>query len=677
MRNLKKITIFCFFFFSSQNAISVENVNVFSEKDGHPCLMFSVDEIPDIVKRAESTEWTKALMKSIIDDSERFMKHDNVPFKITSDEYSIATCGRALGNYVVNLAFTGYITKDIKYIERAKEILISAVKATIPGTIQSNDHKSDAMQRALDGAKRGEPQHWLTHLQNGDAGQSMALGYDLLYPFMNEDELKLVKDELYQMGEYLYNNAGFYNNYLSTATACNHNSVHHGALGLISLMLGDRPEWYEKALKFTDGYYVYAADDTGYIMEGHSYQGYGMTGAYPFTHALKRLKNIDLTDKFDSFFSEYGEQNLWKLLPNGHMLTMNDSRDEQSDESAVIGAIIKNKPVQLWAWLKSAGYYDTNKIYPANLRAAYSRAFLLLVGDNPVEPIEATSENTPLQKHFSSGRVFMRSGWESVNDSHFGFTSGYDGHRGHNHRDENHVTFSALGEQFLFDTEYEGNESFFHSIVSINGTEQSYLVTPHGTQGNLQIFRQNKDWGFVKGEAKTAYPDSCNIEFYNRKAMFVRNAPFFPYIVIRDDIQLKSKSEVDCVARYVTHPKNTISYKGNGVVINGCYKGNKALVLAYTLDKPLKLKQDNLKNDYMIVKNSRKLDYDRLIKRFSGKVKAVNPVITTIVLPFEDEKQLPMIDVKRVKNDLFYTLKFSNGSINEIRLTSDDIYLLY
>lgn len=91
----------------------------------------------------------------------------------------------------------------------------------------------------------------------------------------------------------------------------------------------------------------------------------------------------------------------------------------------------------------------------------------------------------------------------------------------------------------------------------------------------------------------------------------------------------------------------------------------------------MKLEQDNLKNDYMIVKNSRKLDYDRLIKRFSGKVKAVNPVITTIVLPFENESQLPMVDVKRVKNDIVYTLKFSNGCINEIRLTSDDIYLSY
>lgn len=68
---------------------------------------------------------------------------------------------------------------------------------------------------------------------------------------------------------------------------------------------------------------------------------------------------------------------------------------------------------------------------------------------------------------------------------------------------------------------------------------------------------------------------------------FVREAPYTPYLIFRDDIKLKSGEAVEYTPRYVTKRFNEIakSNDNNGVVISGGKLGGKALMLVYSREK--------------------------------------------------------------------------------------------
>lgn len=694
------------------------------EVDGHPRLMFHIDELPKIRERSLQPGWPEAMRKTMLADAETYYNDKSMtPFKIArSGYYSNLTCGRALGTYVVNLAFCAYLTGEQKYITRAKEILVSAVELTEPGAIQNNDVMTPEVEKAIADNLAGIPVNWTTHLQNGDGAYAMALGYDLLYPYMSAEERVLVKEELQKFGEWLPDHAEGYVYHNEAPAACNHTTVHFGALGLIGLNLNN-DIWTDMAMEYVSDYFRFSADNTGYIMEGHSYQGYGLAGAMPFTLALIKNGKSDLTktyegvisnpswgngagktfapdmyftaDKYKDYCSLTGDQLLWKVLPNKHTVSMNDSRDEPIGEAAILGAIMNNKPEQVWAWLENSGFNDSGVFKPQSLLSTCTRPYLFLVGD-PVQPLQPTENTIGLQYKFTSGRVFARSGWGSRDDAYLGFTSGYDSHHGHNHADENHVIFAALGEQFLYDAEYEGSFSNFHSLIHVGKGEQPLGVeNDHGvsgiTRGSVgKLTYENNDtyvkkWGlWMIGESKYTYNKDANVSRSNRKLVFVREAaPYVPYIFFRDDIQLNNGQKSEFTTYYVTTTKNTLSpaTDGKSVVITGSETGGKAVVMAFINTIQLTLNIDDLTGKFYIKgNNGKKVQYDKLIKRISGVTSSQNlGRITTFVFPYRYSYQLPKVEVFKGTgediNTMYYKISFTdaNNTVHKFKVTDSSV----
>lgn len=654
----------------------------FAESLNHPCLLFNKSEIELIREKSESTQWLKDMREVVIKDADAMLDLQTEPYLLEDESKHLyfGIAGRGVQVHVLNLALAGYLTDEQKYFDKAKEVLLAVVRQTEP---ENN-------------------KNWERHHQASDAAQGVTLGYDLLYPYMSETERSEVMEEIEKFGKYLYVSAGVWGTFDKGSTSCNHNSVHHGALGLCALVTGNHQEWLDRAIQRTEGFYTFCADETGYVTEGHHYLSYGFGGAFPFTLALKNLTGYDLFKKYNSLISQAGDQVLWNLLPNGGMTVLNDSYCAPVGETVAYGAMLFNKPEQLWAWLKFAedipGQWEMNyfekrakfylglsytkrgKYFSAPYGLPYTRFLLFLPDAKYTEPKKPEGKSAELTKVFESGRVFMRSGWNDSNDAHVSFTSGYDFHHGHNHRDENSFTFYSLGEIFINDPIYWPKYSDCHSTLKIDGKEQftqfGKTKNPNAsmTVGQVQNVSEDENGVLVRGEAKGAYDYKEGVDYSNRKLYFMRNAPYSPYVIFRDDAAMRDGSEVEFVSRLITKPEHGVKVEGKSAIITTSSDA-KALVLTYSGDKQINVVNDDLKDKTFFAQvNGGDFLCSDYFKRLSSTVTAVNPRFTTLVLPYFNKNEIPEVNVEKHADDIVWELSFKNGIKHIITLTPERIY---
>ena len=657
--------------------------SVSAAKLQHPCLLFTQDQVQQMREKSLSTQWLKDMREVVVKDADSMLSLQTEPYLLEDESKHLyfGIAGRGVQVNVLNLALAGYLTGEQKYIEKAKEVLLAVVRQTEPDNNKNWEH----------------------HHQASDAAQGVVLGYDMLYPYMSDSERTEVLNEIEKFGKYLYVSAGVWGTFDKGSTSCNHNSVHHGALGLCALVTGSHQEWLDRAIQRTEGFYTYCADETGYVTEGHHYLSYGFGGAFPFTQALKNLTGYDLFEKYKSLISQAGEQILWNLLPDGGMTVLNDSYSAPVGETVAYSAMLFNKPQQLWAWLKFAedipgqkemNYYEKRakfylglsytkrgKYFSAPYGLPYTRFFLFLPDAKYTATESPEVGKTPLTKVFQSGRVFMRSGWNDTNDAHVSFTSGYDFHHGHNHRDENSFTFYSLGETFINDPIYWPKYSNCHSTLGIDGKEQFvqfgevYNPKASMTEGRIQTVREDENGVFVRGEAKGAYDYKEGIDYSNRKLYFVRNAPYSPYVIFRDDAAMRDASEVEFVSRLITKPEHKVTSEGKAAIITTS-SGAKAMILTYSGDKQVNVVNDDMKGETFFAQvNGGDFLCTDYFKRLSSTVTAVNPRFTTIVMPYFKKEELPTIRVERRADDVVWTLTFVSGEKHVITLTESDIMI--
>lgn len=698
-----------------------------AEVDGYPRLVFSVADLPKIRERVAMPGWYSALYKSMKDDADLYVNDDNYkmyPFYIEKKgKHSHLTCGRALGTCIMDLAFCGYVENNKRYLYEAVKTLEAAVDAMLPDCYDTET--GPLIDKAkIDNAK-GIPVKWSSHLQAGDGAYSIAIGYDLLYPFMTEEQRTKVRNNLIELVGWLYDDNAYGNNDYKSA-ACNHATVHFGPVGLAALLFpeaqcekygNNATQWLSKAKERISAYIGLGADLDGYVLEGHTYQGYALHGAYPFIHALKRINNEDLMTNpvnwevntsnvsgsgytsadmenrktaYPNMFANYGNQELWKLLPNGHTISMNDSRDRGPGDMALMGALLNNNGVQLQAWLQGSGYKN-GKMPSSGTDGVGNRMYLFLT-DQPVEPVELNAENVKaadtksttevtsgLSKHFEGGRVFARSGWGSINDAHFSFTSGYDGHQAHNHFDENNVTFYANGVQFLYDPEYEAYSTVSHSLVQVKGSDGKAInIDVNTKQGKIESYNDRVRLVYVRGNAAYAYNNKLDKAI--RNAAFVRESPTGPFLFLRDDMKLSDSNQGSFTPQYVTDLKNTMVKSGKGVIINGT-NYSRALIVAYNGTEQIELEERVFGDkEYHPDSGKRKILYKDYYKLIHAKnpISGQNAVtITTLVLPYETQASLPEIKVEEgTYNDnsaIIWTLTYSDGTVKKINATESGI----
>ena len=190
-------------------------------------------------------------------------------------------------------------------------------------------------------------------------------------------------------------------------------------------------------------------------------------------------------------------------------------------------------------------------------------------------------------------------------------------------------------------------------------------------QGNYE----DENGVFVRGEAKGAYDYKEGIDYSNRKLYFVRNAPYSPYVIFRDDAAMRDASEVEFVSRLITKPEHKVTSDGKAAIITTS-SGAKAMILTYSGDTQVNVVNDDMKGETFFAQvNGGDFLCTDYFKRLSSTVTAVNPRFTTIVMPYFRKSELPDVSVKRCADDLVWTLTFASGEKHVITLTESDIMI--
>ncbi len=613
-----------------------------------PDLFFSPSDHAGIETRSQSLPWLQAARAEILRKADQFLATPTDPYPLVSRQNALGTAGRALQNRLGTLGFATYLTGDPRYAAKGRNILLAAVRQTEPGS----------------------KNHWQSHLQQGDAAQAFAIGYDWLYDTLSEAERAEVRAEMDEIGTILFEANTTWGKDVPGVSSSNHNSVHFGGLGLVALALGNRPEWVEMATQRTRAFFGTFADPTGYATEGVHYVGYGLGGAVPFSMALKRQGGPDLIAEADETLALVGDQMVWKLLPfDGLMLPLNDNFDRPAEIAALIGALRHNRGDQLWATLESLEKSGSIDELGSYFGVSYTAPFLFIWGDQPVRPVDPVAAGLALGHRFESGRVFLRNKWTGEDAAHVSFKSGYDKHRGHDHQDENAVTFYARGEGFLIDPQYWLERSDAHTTLNIDGAEQI-----KGGDGRIVEYREDTRGAFVRGQAEEAYDfDAAFVGQADRKLYFVRSPR--PYIIFRDDARTENSGSKPFESRYITYPGNRVEQAGNAVIIHGERTGGRALLAAYSGNRQLRLSEDDL-SAVTVTRRRTEFRYDEYLKRIATRFEVESPELISLVVPFDHEVP-PTVEVRPGSARYGYdvTVRFADGHSDQFFVGEDNIIL--
>ncbi|MDO8542236.1 MAG: hypothetical protein Q7S40_17490 [Opitutaceae bacterium] len=483
----------------------------------HPFILFQPSELPAVRAKVQKG-WIKAAFARMKGQADAFMDVPTNPYPLEGPAGGRATAGRVLNVRLNTLALTGYILEDARYLDKAVQILEAAVT-----------------QLGVDDFYK-----FNEHLAVADAAHAYAVAYDWLFPHLTPGQRQLVQNEVEQFGQWLYhdsNNGGGFGRYDPVPLSCNHNAVHHGALGLCALVLGDKPEWLSWAQKYTLGYYEYARDATGYNYEGIGYYGYGELGATTFSAAFKKAGGPDLLAKVEKnrYVSEYV---LRQLQPwGGSVIALNDSPDRLHAASGLMyKAVATQDRVALWTWLKLLGA-EGDKTYgmpDPYLGGGCSGPYTILFADPNLQPLSPQDAKLPLGMFFARGTGTFRSSWND--DAAMAvFTCGFDQHRGHNHKDENSFAFSAFGESFAIDPPGQLWETRSHNAILIDSTGQGRQIGGYDNFGVMLDQKELPHGWYMKGDARDVYRHATELEKASRQFLFIPAET--PYIVLADDIQ--------------------------------------------------------------------------------------------------------------------------------------------
>lgn len=431
-----------------------------SEKQ-HPYLMYESDEVSSLQEKIESGNSKKAF-EVIVDTVSSCMGR---AFDVTENANGVI--GRQLQYCVMYLSTFAMLTEEESYADKAVEQVISCVN-------QGNVDIYLAINDAL---------------CIGDFGYAYALAYDTLYNYMTEDERALVKAEMEEIGTWLYENSTVINTWGSQEEhrkAWNWNAVTHGALGMISLSLGEHPEWLTLAIERAKGYYRYSVDSTGAGMEGLHYLGYALNTLAPMDYAIYRLSGIELMDNYPAFQLMTYWSMLYMTTPQGKTQVAINQGDSLGNYSGPFYVINRyGQSDALWGWEHTYGLDENGKFSVEYHGNGWSAPAIIFFEDQSLTPTAPTEEKNPLIYNYDKGLVIARDSWEN-DASMLTFTCG----RGYpgcwNHPDDNSFTFHARGESFIVDLGANYKESNEHNVVLIDGNGMDYSGGPTMKEGVLE-----------------------------------------------------------------------------------------------------------------------------------------------------------------------------------------------
>lgn len=612
---------------------------------GYPRLLFSYSDIPALKQKVQ-TSWLRDAFAVMVARADSYLNISANPYSVSG-----ASAGRAINERVNTLALTGILLDDMSYINHAIAICMSAVEQK-----DVNDFYG-----------------YNAHLSIADGLHAYAVAYDWLYNYMTPAERVALYDEVVEFMDWVYDDSinGGRGKYEPIPMSSNHNSVHHGALGLAAMVVSTEcTAELKQAATFVEGYFKYARDATGYNSEGIGYYGYGSLGAIPFSKAYERAGYGNLIDaeQKNALISEYV---LRFIQPwGGSIVALNDSPERLDVGSGMIEMIRRNKDrVGLWAWLKMFGP-DGDGTYSGPDRSYVGMGctlpYTLLFADEALEPLSPDAAGMSLGKFFDRGTGSFRSSWED--DAALAtFTSGVDIHRGHNHRDEGSFTFSAFGEYFVVDAGYDPNMGRAHNCVTVNGVDQDKEVDDYDTYGLTLAAKEFSSAWYMKGDATASYPDALNLDHAIRQFMFVK-APQ-PYIIVSDDIESSDVADFSWLLHVAKDSDVTMGVSAGEFYIQG--KGSAVCYVKFlTPTQGLTFEESDLSGiEFERLGATKQLD--RYFRELSVNYTGVNPKYTAILIAAESMADLPDVQSELARDGLRVNVQFPNEEMEDQILIAD------
>lgn len=348
---------------------------------------------------------------------------------------------------LVELSFTAFVDDDPALLNRAKTIFLL---------------HTEGNQRYAFSIFSENPRKYMY----GQSCSALALGYDLLYPQLSEQERQSARTLLSEWGNGLYT---FYSNYTG-ATGGNFHTSSVACLGLLGLTLegevSEATQWQQLAQRdFRDSYVNRAFNFGGDYTEGYVYQQYGMASAVMYLDALGRVKNVDLVTQsnvsnlWNFYLSAYGTNNSFHKYGDN-----NDGPFVAGTDLYVLGKAKQQglRGEYLWLWHRLRGSLAAQNLKPHLFKEFDHLGMVLYFPTDVIEKVPTSQALPPSQVLQSvsvgtiqgetskaGGMVVLRSDWNTNQFSTSLWLNNRWRWQSHQHYDPNSFTLEGYGETLI------------------------------------------------------------------------------------------------------------------------------------------------------------------------------------------------------------------------------------
>jgi hypothetical protein len=498
---------------------------------GHPRLLFGARDRDALVARTSNPKaaalWSK--LQTVAKNSRETgdLANGGETFTRLNRSYLLPTLlgyfdvlSRARARISSN-AFDAYITGDPQSLAAAKSAMLAVARwrTWTPPWFEAHG------------------QH--TYYPAGELAFDMALGYDLLYEKLSEDERALVRRALIERAivptykEYVVDNR---------AMADTSNWIAHtvgGALFAASAITGDGPasesdgrlELYTNGLlqKFESHLLASYLPDGSYG-EGISYQEFDLESTGPVLTALQRIFGIDYW-KHSNVLRSLSYPFYILAKPTSESL---DTGDSHPPSGRTIAPLVKNSRDPTLRW-----YYD---------QFEHSSIIDFIFFDDSVAP---RAPSLPTSRVFSDkGNAVFRSGW-GPDDLVFLYRAGPTFN--HNHSDQGSFLLTAFGESLVTEGGWSDyykdpyyatyfTQAVGHNTVLVDGNPESQAIA------DTPQFVALNDYPRITDSITSEFYDGVGSElssvYQTRLARYVRRLIFVKpyYFVVFDDLKVNGKA---------------------------------------------------------------------------------------------------------------------------------------
>jgi hypothetical protein len=400
-------------------------------------------------------------------------------------------------------------------------------------------------------AKRGR---YADH-RSGGWSHRLALGYDLTYDLMNEQERTTIRKALLDNIVYGAFKSHVYDNNITSDTSNWLAMITGGSLMVQTAMFGDGPD-----VAITEPYFTGTAmklysfiskvnDPTGAWGEGLGYNNYSFENLSRSLPSLENVFNIDFTKPLEHCFNEY----IWAgLIKNKDQFYYGDSNPNLGPATNYAFLLQKTKD-PLLGW-----YYNYLKSGENLSDAMYETLDV---------PKKDPFSDNPVRLFRNVGTTVFKSGWE--NDD-FVFVMRTGAFYNHQHLDQGSFWLADRGQTFL---EERHGSSYYddplyqpwytqpvgHSTILIDGNQQSQRV------GDPLVFADGFDdyarvTHFLDGEFASYSAGDIGRLYWGKVKSLERNMLFLkPRTVLMLDTAVPAERDADVTLLYQTLHLNDIT----------------------------------------------------------------------------------------------------------------------